>query len=91
MAYPVVANQGGKGPTVRHLAGGVRAPVVFIDDMPQHHASVAVAAGHVRRFQFIEDPRLERLMGRSEDAHHQVDSWAAALPLVEHELRQRRW
>jgi hypothetical protein len=86
MPYPVVTNQGGKGPTVRHLVERLQAPAVFLDDMPQNHASVAAAAGHVRRVQFIEDPRLERLMGRTEDAHHQADSWAKALPIIEREL-----
>ncbi|MSO65131.1 MAG: hypothetical protein EXQ85_04930 [Alphaproteobacteria bacterium] len=84
--FPVIANQGGKGPAVRHLAESVGAPVFFLDDQPQHHASVAVAAERVRRVQFIEDPRLERLLGRTEDAHHQARSWDQALGLLEGEL-----
>ena len=46
MAYPLIVNEGPKGPAVRLLAGSVDAPVFFLDDSPNHLKSVA---DHARR------------------------------------------
>ncbi len=85
MAYPIVANAGLKGPTVKALAGRVQAPTAFIDDIGHHHESVAEHAASVHRLHFSSHPRLRALQGHIPTAHHQAASWAE----LESELRSR--
>lgn len=82
MAYPVMANAGGKGPAVAMLAKGRGHPVVFIDDMPPHHASVAKHAPQVHRLHLVADVRLRPLIVPAPAAHARIDDWAEALPHV---------
>lgn len=78
MAYPVMAGSGPKGEIVRPMIEHMRAPVVFIDDLPPHHASVASVAPHVQRLHFVADTRLARLIGPSPHAHARIDTWPEA-------------
>jgi hypothetical protein len=78
MAYPVIAGSGPKGSVVARMIGDMKAPVVFIDDLPPHHASVATTTPRVHRLHFVADPRLARLIGASPDAHARIDSWPEA-------------
>ena len=87
LAYPVIANTGGKGPAVRALAGERQAPVIFMDDLPSNHASVADHAGHVHRVHFVADPRLGPLIGASDHAHTRIDHWPAAQQYLDRHLR----
>tara|TARA_R110002096_G_scaffold126384_4_gene273219 strand:- start:91 stop:753 length:663 start_codon:yes stop_codon:yes gene_type:complete len=75
MAYPIIANAGLKGPTVRMLAAQVQAPAAFIDDIGHHHESVAEHAEAVHRLHFSSHPRLRALQGHIPTAHHQAESW----------------
>ncbi|MCA8927808.1 MAG: hypothetical protein KDC18_07035 [Alphaproteobacteria bacterium] len=85
MAYPIVANAGLKGPTVRALAGRTGAATAFVDDIGHHHESVAEHAEAVHRLHFSSHPRLRALQGHIPTAHHQAESWAE----LEAELRAR--
>ena len=76
--HPVVTNVGGKGHAVRDLAAQVDAATIFIDDLPEHHESVALHAPDVHRIQFIEDPRLENLVGTAQHSHHRTETWSDA-------------
>ena len=78
MPYPLVANAGGKGPAVNALAALRQAPVIFIDDIPQNHASVAEHAAPTYRIHFVADPRLQGLIGPAEHSHVRIDQWPAA-------------
>jgi hypothetical protein len=82
MAYPVMANVGGKGPAVADLVAGRGHPVVFVDDMPSHHASVADHAPQVHRLHLVADPSLRGLIPAAPAAHARIDDWAEALPYV---------
>ncbi len=88
MDYPLIANSGMKGPAVRVLAEQVRAPVLFIDDIPHNHTSVARAAERVIRLHFVADPRLARLLQPAEDSHHRADTWPAARAFIEERLTE---
>lgn len=79
MPYPVIANQGEKGPAIREIVAEHEAPVIFLDDLPQNIASVASHAAHVHRVHFIADPRLRALLERAEHAHARIDEWPTAL------------
>ncbi|MAG95530.1 MAG: hypothetical protein QF797_00050 [Alphaproteobacteria bacterium] len=88
MDYPLIANSGTKGPAVRVLAEQVQAPVLFIDDIPHHHTSVARAVERVIRLHFVADPRLARLLEPAEDSHHRADTWPAARAFIEERLTE---
>lgn len=79
MPYPLIANEGEKGPAVREIIARHKAPVIFIDDLPQNIASVATHAAHVHRIHFVADPRLRPLLDQAEHAHARIDEWPAAL------------
>ena len=85
MPYPIIANAGLKGPTVRALALQIERPTAFIDDIGNHHESVALHADAVHRLHFSSHPRLRALQGRIPDAHHQAESWDE----LENQLRAR--
>lgn len=85
MSYPVIAGSGPKGGIVARMITHMSAPVVFIDDLPPHHASVATTTPHVHRLHFVADPRLAKLIGASPDAHARIDNWSEA----EHWIRGR--
>lgn len=85
LRFPIVSNIGGKGPAMRHLAAAVDAPTFFLDDLPSHHASVAVASPDTTRVHFVEDERLVKLMGLA-DSHHRTDQWPQARAFIEDRL-----
>ena len=80
--YPVVTNIGEKGYAVRHLSTQVNAATIFIDDLPEHHESVSLHAPDVHRIQFIEDPRLENLVGTARHSHHRTETWSDAERII---------
>ena len=87
MDYPVIANSGPKGPSVRHLARlAGPAPVFFLDDIPGNHESVAASADNVIRLHFVADPRLARLVQTAESAHARIDDWPGARAFIEAHL-----
>ena len=86
MNYPLIVNDGLKGPAVKALAGMARAPVFFIDDSPKHIESVATLTDHVRRIHFVHDPRLAELVGPAPDSHYRIDTWSETRATIEKEL-----
>lgn len=88
MAYPLVANAGRKGPAVMALAAGRQAPVIFIDDIPQHHASVAEHAAATHRIHFVADRRLRGLVEPAEFCHVRIDDWPPALDHISAHLEK---
>ena len=78
MPYPVIAGKGPKGHVVRQLIDGFSPPVVFVDDLPPHIASVAGETPHVHRLHFIADERLARLLPKAPEAHARIDTWPDA-------------
>lgn len=88
MDYPVIANSGSKGAVVARLAGAIRAPVFFLDDIPRNLASVAEHATEVVRMHFVADPRLARLLGPAEHSHVRLDTWPEARQYIERRLSE---
>ena len=72
---PVLANRGEKGPAAASIAARHRAPIIFVDDLPPQHKSVAHHAPDVHRVHFVADPRLAALIGPSKYAHARIDTW----------------
>ena len=76
---PVIGSRGGKGEPVRALIAE-RQPgvVVFIDDLPNHHQSVALEAPDVWRLHFVGEPAIADKVRPAKYAHARIDDWNAA-------------
>lgn len=76
---PVIGSRGGKGEPVAALIAE-RAPSValFIDDLPQHHGSVADHAPQVWRLHMVGEPAIAGKIRPAKAAHARIDDWAEA-------------
>jgi len=86
---PLVINGGPKGPAVKTLARRGGKPTFFVDDIPQHLASVAESAPEVIRIHLIGDARLKPLLPLSPHAHLRADSWREADAFIREKLAQQ--
>jgi hypothetical protein len=80
----VFTNQGPKGPALQAILDEY-APsrAVFIDDLAQHHGSVAEIAPHVDRLHLCGEPRIAPHISCAHvagHAHARIDTWEHALP-----------
>lgn len=78
LAVPLMVNSGPKGAAVKALSERAARPTFFVDDIPQHHASVAEAAPDVFRIHLIGDERLKPLLPLTPHAHLRADTWREA-------------
>ena len=79
IVHRVECNQGGKGRPVARLAEEFGASVVvFVDDLPQHHESVARAAPHVFRLHMVAEPAMATFVPPAPHAHARIDDWREA-------------
>ena len=80
----VFTNQGPKGPALQAILDEYRPErAIFIDDLPQHHGSVAEIAPHVTRLHLCGEPLLAPYIAcahKAGHAHARIDDWASALP-----------
>lgn len=80
----VFTNQGPKGPALRAILEEYRpANAIFIDDLAQHHGSVAELAPHVSRLHLCAEPTLAPHIDCAHmagHAHARIDDWDNALP-----------
>jgi hypothetical protein len=84
---PLMVNSGPKGPAVKALAARAGSPVFFIDDIPQHLASVAEQAPEVFRIHLIGDERLDALLPPSQHAHLRTRDWREADTFIRGNLK----
>ena len=76
---PVVGSRGGKGdPVARLVAEYAPSVAVFIDDLAQHHTSVAEHAPDVWRLHMVGEPAISDKIKPSRHAHARIDRWADA-------------
>lgn len=76
MEYPVIANEGTKGPVVKTIAEAMPGQqVTFIDDLPHHHTSVSKHSPDTCRIHCVADPRLAGFLPPAQDAHQRLDHW----------------
>lgn len=76
---PIHWNRGEKGPPLAAIVAD-RAPSValFIDDLAEHHASVAQHAPGVWRLHMVGEPEIACEVPDAAHAHARIDDWAAA-------------
>jgi FMN phosphatase YigB (HAD superfamily) len=80
----VFTNQGPKGPALKAILDEYRpSRAVFIDDLAQHHGSVAEIAPQVGRLHLCAEPLVAPHIAcahRAGNAHARIDTWDSALP-----------
>lgn len=80
----VFTNQGPKGPALKAILDEYRpSRAIFIDDLAQHHGSVAEIAPDVGRLHLCAEPMLAPYIAcahQAGHAHARIDSWDKALP-----------
>jgi FMN phosphatase YigB (HAD superfamily) len=88
----VFTNQGPKGPALRAILDEYQpSRAVFIDDLAQHHGSVADLAPDVHRLHLCGEPLIAPHIDcahRAGHAHARIDDWASALPWLLDRLTQ---
>lgn len=76
---PVIGSRGGKGEPVRRLVEERQPSVtIFIDDLPNHHHSVAAEAPDVWRLHFVGEPAIADKVRPAKHAHARIDDWNVA-------------
>ena len=79
----VFTNQGPKGPALQAILDEYSpAGAIFIDDLAQHHGSVAELAPHVSRLHLCAEPTLAPHIDCAHEAGHahaRIDDWDNAL------------
>lgn len=78
IAFPVVTNEGPKGPAVSAIAAGRRAPVVFIDDNHGYLASARDHSPEVHLVHFLQDHRFGRHVEHFDYMSLRTDNWQEA-------------
>jgi len=77
--HRVETNQGGKGGPVARLVAEYGNPVtVFVDDLGQHHESVARHAPTVHRLHLVAEPAMAPQVPPAPFAHARIDDWRDA-------------
>lgn len=86
----VFTNQGPKGPALKAIIDEYRpSKALFIDDLAQHHASVAEIVPHVTRLHLCGEPMIAHAIDcahKAGHAHSRIDRWDEALPWLLEQL-----
>ena len=82
MPYPVVANEGLKGPACELLADQVEFPIIFLDDIPFNITSVRRHVSNSTIIHFIGDARLAKMLPAAEGSDHRIDTWPEAHQVI---------
>jgi len=83
LTYPVLANEGPKGPAVASLSAPVAAPVFFLDDSPSNIRSVASEAPHAHIIHFMADDRYLRLAEPMQGVRLRTGQWDEVQGFIE--------
>lgn len=79
IGFPIFWNQGGKGaPLARIVEERQPSATVFIDDLPQHHESVAKYSPGTWRLHMVGEPLIAGGIAPAAFAHDRIDDWRAA-------------
>lgn len=89
--HRVLCNRGGKGRPVNELVLEMTpSSVVFVDDLPVHHESVARHAPGVWRLHMVAERRIAAHMAPAPHADARIDIWDDALPWILERLERKR-
>jgi hypothetical protein len=89
----VFTNQGPKGPALQKIIDEYKpSHALFIDDLAQHHASVAETVPHVTRLHMCGEPMIAGGIDCAHQAGHadaRIDVWSDALPWMLDQLKEK--
>jgi len=71
---------------VKALSSRAGQPVFFVDDIPQHFASVAEVTPHVLLVHLVGDERLKPILPDCAQAHLRAGSWNEAAQFMRRHL-----
>lgn len=84
LSLRVFTNQGPKGPALKAILDEYQpSRALFIDDLAQHHGSVAELTPHVGRLHLCAEPMIAPHIDCAHEAGHahaRIDEWEKALP-----------
>jgi len=76
---PVFWNQGGKGEPARRIVDEYQpSAVLFVDDLAQHHESMAQHVPEAWRLHMVGEPEIAVHIPAAAHAHARIDSWVEA-------------
>jgi hypothetical protein len=84
--FPLVCNSGPKGSAAQALSAKAGRPVFFVDDIPQHLASVMDAIPDALLIHLVGDARLKPILPHCPQAHLRADGWADAAQFMRRHL-----
>jgi hypothetical protein len=82
MDYPLIINEGLKGPECARLAARTAAPAAFVDDLLPNLLSVHADAPRIALFQSVADARLRPLAPSDPAVCARHDDWADLEPAL---------
>lgn len=86
---PVHWNHGGKGPPLAAIVAQRQPSVaLFIDDLAEHHASVADHAPAIWRLHMVGEPEIAAHVPTAPAAHARIDDWTTAERWITQRLAQ---
>lgn len=74
--YPMISSSGPKGPVMKAIRRITSEKLIFIDDISQHHQSVAKFVPDSLRIQFIANDHLNSIEEKSKYCHHRCRDWS---------------
>jgi hypothetical protein len=83
----LVANDGLKGRALEAFRSVVSAPMVFLDDLPPHLASVAQLCPDVHLVHFVAHPRLAAIVPHAPQCHLRTSDWNEAREWISARLK----
>ncbi len=86
MPYPLVANEGDKGQTIRYLFERVNSRIFFIDDFPRHLTSARDYVEDCVCINLVMHPMVTPLIDQMDFEHHRAKDWQDVLIVIESEL-----
>ena len=86
MDYPLIVNEGLKGPECARLSARTKRRSAFVDDLLPNLMSVRRDAPEVALFQSVADPRLRPLAPTDAAICRRHDDWAELAPALERAL-----
>ena len=82
LTYPVVTNEGPKGPAIAELLSRAGQPAVFIDDNPQYLSSAYEHAPDIHLIHFMHDDRFGRHLPPVDYVSLRTHTWDEAKPHI---------
>ncbi|PCJ30989.1 MAG: hypothetical protein COA93_11605 [Alphaproteobacteria bacterium] len=86
--YPLITNNGPKGPILNLISKMTSEKLIFIDDVSHHHKSVAEHVPDSLRIQFIANNHLNEIEDKSEYCQYRCYNWEEIAKVIRNSLQK---